>query len=69
MRTNVLDWIAWILLVIGGLNWGLVGVWQYDAVAKLAGDGTVTERVILVLVGLAAVYAVLALALKGKRVA
>lgn len=68
MRTNVLDWIAWILLVVGGLNWGLVGIWNYDAVAALLGSGTTVSIVVYALVGLAAVYAVLAALLMRKRV-
>lgn len=46
--------IACALVVIGGLNWGLVGFFKLDLVAKLFGDMTMTTRVIYGLVGLAA---------------
>jgi uncharacterized membrane protein YuzA (DUF378 family) len=48
--------IAFILLVIGGLNWGLVGFFKFDLVEWLFGDMSVASRVIYALVGLAAIY-------------
>ena len=48
--------IAFILVVIGGLNWGLVGAFKFDLVATIFGDMSVISRAIYVLVGLAAVY-------------
>jgi len=53
---NTLDWIAFILVVIGGLNWGLVGLFDLDVVAALFGEGSALSRVIYLLVGLATVY-------------
>lgn len=52
MRT--LDTIALILLIIGGLNWGLVGAFQFDLVASLFGEGSGLSRLVYVLVGLSA---------------
>jgi len=46
--------IAFILVIIGGLNWGLVGFFKYDLVAAIFGNMTTTSRVIYALVGLAA---------------
>ena len=48
-----------ILLVIGGLSWGLIGFFQYDLVAAIFGSMSSTSRVIYGLVGLSAVYAAL----------
>lgn len=54
---NALDWIAMVLLVIGGLNWGLVGLFQYDLVAAIFGSATsLFARIVYVLVGLSALY-------------
>ncbi len=53
---NVLDWLATLLLVIGGLNWGSIGVFDTNLVALLVGDMTPAARVIYTLVGLAALY-------------
>ena len=51
-----LDNVAIALLVIGGLNWGLVGAANFDLVAALFGPMSPLSRVVYVLVGLAAVY-------------
>ena len=54
MRT--IDFVAVLLLVVGGLNWGLVGLFGFDLVAALFGDMTVLARVVYALVGVAAAY-------------
>lgn len=51
-----LDTIAAILLVIGGLNWGLVGLFNFDLVAAIFGNGAAISRIVYILVGLCAVY-------------
>ena len=53
---KTLDVIAAVLLVVGGLNWGLVGLMNFDLVAMLFGNLSVLSRVVYCLVGLAAVY-------------
>ena len=55
-RFNALDWIAQILLIVGGLNWGLVGLFNLDLVAALFGQGTMVSRIVYVLVGLSALW-------------
>jgi len=49
---KALHMIAFILVVIGALNWGLVGFFKYDLVAKIFGDMTMISRIIYDLVGL-----------------
>ncbi len=51
--------ISLVLVVIGGLNWGLVGLLSFDLVATIFGDMTAISRIIYVLVGLAAVVMIL----------
>ena len=51
-----LDVTAAILLVIGGLNWGLVGVANFDLVATIFGEMTPLSRIVYGLVGVAALY-------------
>jgi uncharacterized membrane protein YuzA (DUF378 family) len=51
-----LDVIAALLLVVGGINWGLVGGFNTDLVASLFGGGSALSRAVYVLVGLAAAY-------------
>ena len=63
---KTLDVIAAVLLVIGGLNWGLVGLAGFDLVAWLAGAGSFGSRnelamVVYIAVGLAALYQALGL--------
>jgi uncharacterized membrane protein YuzA (DUF378 family) len=55
---NALDWIAWALVVIGALNWGLVGAFGFDLVAALLGEMTMASRIVYVLVGLAGLYCI-----------
>ncbi len=54
---SVLSVVALVLLVVGGLNWALVGLFNLDLVATLFGDMSLLSRVVYVLVGLAALYA------------
>lgn len=56
MRT--LDAIALILVIIGAVNWGLIGFFQFDLVAALFGQMTTLSRIIYALVGLAGLYAI-----------
>lgn len=53
---KTLDVVAAVLLVVGGLNWGLVGAAEFDLVATLFGTMSLLSRVVYVLVGVAAVY-------------
>ncbi|MBU1045630.1 DUF378 domain-containing protein [Patescibacteria group bacterium] len=55
-KLNVLDWVALILVIIGGLNWALVGLFSFDLVAAIFGAMSILSRIIYVLVGLSAVY-------------
>ncbi len=56
MKMNVLDWIVIVLVVIGALNWGLVGIFRYDVVKSIFGDMTTLTRTIYTLVGLSGLY-------------
>ena len=51
-----LDVIVAILLVVGGLNWGLVGFFNFDLVGSIFGDMSMLSRLVYVLVGLGAIY-------------
>ncbi len=53
-----LDMFAWILLVVGGLNWGLVGLFNFNLVDTLFTAGSIVTMVVYTLVGAAAVYAI-----------
>lgn len=53
---NSMDWIAYVLTIIGGINWGLVGLFKFNLVDKIFGTESALSRIIYVLVGLSAVY-------------
>ena len=55
---NVVDWIALVLVIVGGLNWGLVGLFQLDLVEFILGAVPVLQRIVYVLVGLSAAYTI-----------
>ncbi len=56
---SAIDWIAMILLIVGGINWGLVGLAQFDLVAAIfGGQESMLSRIVYVLVGLAALYSI-----------
>lgn len=63
---NTLDWVALVLMVIGGINWGLVGALDLDLVAILFGSGDMASRVVYMGVGLAALYGVVLMARLGR---
>jgi len=55
-KLNAFDWLAVVLVIVGGLNWGLVGILKFDLVATIFGDMSGLSRVVYALVGIAAVY-------------
>jgi uncharacterized protein len=66
-----LDVLAGLLLVVGGLNWGLVAIAEFDLVATVVGldfgETNIASRVVYGLVGLAAVYEVAQLGAMRER--
>jgi uncharacterized membrane protein YuzA (DUF378 family) len=65
-KMNAWDWVSFVLLVIGGLNWGLVGLFNYNLVTSLFGMSTLSN-IIFDLVGLAAIYAIVMAFAKPKE--
>lgn len=50
--------IATVLVIVGGINWGLVGAFEFNLVEAIFGDMTAASRTIYVLVGLSALVAI-----------
>lgn len=67
MEKNAMNMTALILLVIGGLNWGLVGFFDFNLVAELFGEGSALTRIIYILVGLSALYTLFPLFSSERR--
>jgi uncharacterized membrane protein YuzA (DUF378 family) len=64
---NAIAWLSLVLMIVGSLNWGLVGVANFDLVAAIFGQGSMLSRIVYALVGLAGIYGI-ALALRlGRR--
>jgi len=57
MAKNTLDWIALILLIIGGLNWGLA-LFNINVVTAILGSIPVLVKIVYALVGIAALYTI-----------
>lgn len=55
-KMKPLDWIAYFLLVIGGINWGLVGLFSYNLVDGLFGAGSIIAKIVYILVGVSGLY-------------
>ncbi|MBM3281403.1 MAG: DUF378 domain-containing protein [Candidatus Harrisonbacteria bacterium] len=53
---GALGWIAFILVIVGGLNWGLVGAFDFNLVTSIFGTMSLASRVVFGLVGLSAIY-------------
>jgi uncharacterized membrane protein YuzA (DUF378 family) len=66
-KLNALDWVALILVIVGGLNWGLVGIFGFDLVAWLFGGAYFIARIIYILVALAAIYMIIIAPLLRKK--
>ncbi len=65
---KIFYWIALIILIIGGINWGLVGVLDYNLVDIVFGDIKYLSMIIYTLVGISALYvAILAAKLTKKN--
>lgn len=53
---KTVDILVAVLVVVGAVNWGLVGAFRFDLVATLLGDGTMAARAVYLLVGLAGLF-------------
>lgn len=60
------DLVAIVLLIVGGLNWGLVGLFRFDLVATIFGGMPILARIVYVVVGASAVYVAMIVRRLGK---
>ncbi len=59
MQARPLDWTALTLVIIGAINWGLIGFFKFDLVATLFGGmDSLLSRIVYALVGLAGLYCI-----------
>jgi len=64
---SAVDYIAMALLIVGGLNWAMVGLFDVDVVATLFGAGSPASRLIYVLVGISALYSIYTASKMGRK--
>ena len=62
MKMSGMDWVVWVLLFAGGLNWGLVGAFDFNLVESILGDSL--SMIVYILVGLAAVWSLFGMFMK-----
>lgn len=55
---KVIDKIALILIIIGAINWGLIGIFKFNLVEMLFGDMTILARIIYALVGISGLWGI-----------
>jgi len=56
-KLNIVDWLAFAIVIIGGLSWGLVGLFEFNPIASnFVGETEVLTRIIYSVVGFAALY-------------
>ena len=61
----IANWIAFIILLIGGLNWGLMGIFGFNLVTFLCFGRTMSARIIYILVLIAAIWLIISAAMSG----
>jgi len=64
MKMSVLEWIALVLVIVGALNWGLVGLLDFNLVTAIFGDASTMTKVVYDLVGISGVYMIISAATK-----
>lgn len=55
------------LSIVGALNWGIVGLFDYNLVSSLLGDGTAFTRIVYALVGLSGLYLITFYGILARR--
>lgn len=59
--------VAWVLVIVGALNWGLVGAFNFNLVHTILGSWMMIERVVYIVVGLSAIFMFATGACKGCK--
>ncbi len=56
IKMSTVDWLAWLLVVVGAINWGLIGIANLNLVESLLSAWPVLVQIVYVLVGLSGLY-------------
>jgi uncharacterized membrane protein YuzA (DUF378 family) len=66
-KLTILDWVVLVLVIVGAINWGLVGLFNFDLVAGIFGSMTWLSKIIYDLVGLAGLYLIFMLGMSSEK--
>ena len=55
---KIINTIALLLVIIGGLNWGLIGIFNFNLVDFLFGEGSILSKIIYILVGISSIWCI-----------
>lgn len=66
-KLNSIEWLVLVLVIVGGLNWGLVGLLNFDLVSAIFGKMSPVSRIVYTLVGVSAVYLAAIVSKLGKK--
>ncbi len=66
-KLNSIEWLVLVLVIVGGLNWGLVGLLNFDLVATILGKMSLLSRIVYTLVGVSAIYVLVIANQLGKK--
>lgn len=66
-KISVVEWITLVLIVIGAINWGLIGLFNYNIVETIFQTGSLITRTIYLLIGLAGVYELIILVFPPQK--
>ena len=57
-KMKIIDKIALLLVIIGAINWGLIGIFNFNLVTTLFGDMTIISRIVYILVGISGLWVI-----------
>ena len=66
-KLTILDWVVLVLVIVGAINWGLVGLFNFDLVAGIFGSMTWLSKIIYDLVGLSGLYLIFMLGMSSEK--
>lgn len=67
MKMKEIDWVVHTLVMLGALNWGLVGAFKLDLVQTILGTSPALVQLVYVIIGLSGLYQLYKMTSKGKK--
>ena len=67
MKMKEVDWLAYVLVTVGAINWGLVGAFRLDLVQTILGTSPALGQLVYILIGLSGLYWLYKMTTKGKK--